>query len=33
MQIQFRIVLGNPLYHWTHLELKRYFDIDEALRS
>ena len=18
--------LGNPLYHWTHLELKRYFD-------
>lgn len=20
--------LGNPLYHWTHLELKRYFDID-----
>ena len=22
--------LGNPLYHWTHLELKRYFDIDEA---
>lgn len=21
----------NPLYHWTHLELKRYFDIDECL--
>lgn len=21
---------GNPLYHWTHLELKRYFDIQEA---
>jgi glucuronate isomerase len=20
--------LRNPLYHWTHLELKRYFDID-----
>ena len=20
--------IGNPLYHWTHLELKRYFDID-----
>src|SRR5699024_7048627 len=19
---------GNPLYHWTHLELLRYFDID-----
>jgi glucuronate isomerase len=23
--------LRNPLYHWTHLELKRYFDIDETL--
>ena len=23
--------IGNPLYHWTHLELKRYFDIDEQL--
>jgi glucuronate isomerase len=23
--------LRNPLYHWTHLELKRYFDIDEIL--
>ena len=22
---------GNPLYHWTQLELKRYFDIDEYL--
>lgn len=21
----------NPLFHWTHLELKRYFDIDEYL--
>ncbi|MGI6781825.1 MAG: glucuronate isomerase [Acholeplasmataceae bacterium] len=21
-------LFGNPLYHWTHLELKRYFDID-----
>ena len=21
----------NPLYHWTHLELQRYFDIDECL--
>ncbi len=21
----------NPLYHWTHLELKRYFDIDGLL--
>lgn len=23
--------LGNPLYHWTHLELKTYFNIDETL--
>ena len=23
--------IGNPLYHWTHLELKTYFGIDEAL--
>ena len=23
--------LRNPLYHWTHLELKRYFEIDECL--
>ena len=23
--------LRNPLYHWTHLELKRYFDVDEPL--
>jgi glucuronate isomerase len=23
--------LGNPLQHWTALELKRYFDIDEPL--
>jgi glucuronate isomerase len=21
-------LLGNPLYHWTHLELKRFFNID-----
>ena len=24
-------LIGNPLYHWMHLELKRYFDIDLAL--
>ncbi len=24
-------LIGNPLYHWTHLELKRYFDIDVTL--
>jgi len=23
--------LGNPLYHWTHLELKRYFGINDKL--
>ena len=23
--------IGNPMYHWTHLELKRYFDIDDLL--
>ncbi|MDY0287848.1 MAG: glucuronate isomerase [Sphaerochaeta sp.] len=23
--------LGNPLYHWTHLELQRYFGIHEPL--
>ena len=26
-------LIGNPLYHWTHLELKRYFDIDEHLSA
>ena len=25
--------LCNPLYHWTHLELKRYFGIDELLNA
>uniref|UniRef100_UPI0040486FD2 glucuronate isomerase n=1 Tax=Mariniflexile sp. TaxID=1979402 RepID=UPI0040486FD2 len=24
--------LRNPLFHWTHLELKRYFDIDGILQ-
>jgi glucuronate isomerase len=24
-------LIGNPLYHWTHLELQRYFDINEPL--
>ncbi len=24
-------LIGNPLYHWTALELKRYFDIDKPL--
>ena len=26
-------LVGNPLYHWTHLELKRYFGIDEILNE
>jgi glucuronate isomerase len=25
--------LGNPLHHWTALELKRYFDLDEPLTA
>jgi len=25
--------MRNPLYHWTHLELKRYFGIDELLNK
>lgn len=25
--------LRNPLYHWTHLELQRYFDITEILNG
>ena len=25
------MTLRNPLYHWTHLELLRYFEIDELL--
>jgi glucuronate isomerase len=24
-------LIGNPLYHWTHLELRRYFGINEIL--
>jgi glucuronate isomerase len=26
-------LLGNPLYHWTHLELQRYFDIRDPLNK
>ena len=26
-------LIGNPLYHWTHLELQRYFDIHEPLNG
>ncbi|MBR4940378.1 MAG: glucuronate isomerase [Clostridia bacterium] len=25
--------IGNPLYHWSHLEMKRYFGISEPLNS
>lgn len=25
------IAIGNPVYHWTHLELQRYFGIEETL--
>ena len=24
-------LIGNPIYHWSHLELKRFFGIDELL--
>lgn len=24
--------VGNPLYHWSHLEMKRYFGIDEIIK-
>ncbi|WP_130859385.1 glucuronate isomerase [Gracilibacillus phocaeensis] len=26
-------LIGNPLYHWTHLELKRYFGVEESLNE
>lgn len=26
-------IIGNPLYHWTHLELQRYFGITEPLNG
>lgn len=25
--------IGNPLYHWTHLELKRYFGIEDVVTA
>jgi glucuronate isomerase len=25
--------IGNPLYHWSHLELQRYFDVHELLNE
>ena len=27
------LLIGNPIYHWTALELKRYFDIDTPLNK
>ncbi len=27
------LLIGNPIYHWTHLELKRYFGISEELNE
>jgi glucuronate isomerase len=27
------MTIGNPLYHWTHLELQRYFGINEVLNE
>ncbi|OPJ59886.1 glucuronate isomerase [Clostridium oryzae] len=27
------MTLGNPLYHWTHLELKRFFGIEQTLNE
>jgi glucuronate isomerase len=26
-------LIGNPLYQWTHLELQRYFNVDQPLNS
>lgn len=27
------LAIGNPLYHWSHLELRRYFQIEEVLHE
>jgi glucuronate isomerase len=27
------MTLGNPLYHWSHLELRRYFGIEELINE
>ncbi|MCL2190302.1 MAG: glucuronate isomerase [Defluviitaleaceae bacterium] len=27
------VAIGSPLYHWSHLELKRYFDFDGVVTS
>ena len=25
--------IGNPVYHWTHMELRKYFDVNETLNE
>ena len=25
--------VGNPLYHWSHLEMRRYFDIYDIINK
>ncbi|MCM3036757.1 glucuronate isomerase [Bacillus pumilus] len=27
------MTIGNPLYHWTHLELRRYFEVQDLLNE
>ncbi|WP_144521984.1 glucuronate isomerase [Bacillus pumilus] len=27
------MTIGNPLYHWTHLELRRYFGVEDLLNE
>jgi glucuronate isomerase len=27
------MMIGNPLYHWSHLELQRYFDVHELINE
>lgn len=27
------MAIGNPLYHWSHLELKRFFDVEEIINE
>lgn len=26
-------LIGNPLYHWSHLELRRFFDVEEIINE
>ncbi|UJF34750.1 glucuronate isomerase [Paenibacillus hexagrammi] len=27
------MAIGNPLYHWSHMELRRYFDVHEIINA